>query len=169
MKYTAFASRKGKAITARLIVRRVRDLNLKAAGQGELFPAWRSRDLVGAGQAARAGGPHPAWNRLVHSAWRCQPAGRYKVMWPRPWRAMRAATSIRSRRIVAPRALACRAEARTPAARVRLCAIAARTSQAALAAKIPEGASGQRPAGEVGEGLLDHGVVRGAAPRPAAW
>ena len=40
--YTAFASKKGQAITARLIVRRVRDLNRKAAqGQGELFPAWR--------------------------------------------------------------------------------------------------------------------------------
>lgn len=40
--YTAFASKKGKAITARLIVRRVRDLNKKApAGQGELFPVWR--------------------------------------------------------------------------------------------------------------------------------
>jgi hypothetical protein len=40
--YTAFTSRKGQAITARLIVRRVRDLNKKAAaGQGELFPAWR--------------------------------------------------------------------------------------------------------------------------------
>src|SRR2546425_283756 len=40
--YTAFASKKGQAITARLIVRRVRDLNKKAAeGQGELFPAWR--------------------------------------------------------------------------------------------------------------------------------
>jgi hypothetical protein len=40
--YTAFTSRKGKAITARLIVRRVRDLNTKApAGQGELFTAWR--------------------------------------------------------------------------------------------------------------------------------
>jgi hypothetical protein len=43
VKYTAFASRKGKAITARLIVRRVRDLSprAQAAGQGELFPAWR--------------------------------------------------------------------------------------------------------------------------------
>jgi Transposase DDE domain group 1 len=41
-RYTAFASRKGKAITARLIVRRVKDLSPKvAAGQGELFPAWR--------------------------------------------------------------------------------------------------------------------------------
>ena len=40
--YTAFASRKGQAITARLIVRRVRDLNRKAAeGQEELFAVWR--------------------------------------------------------------------------------------------------------------------------------
>jgi hypothetical protein len=40
--YTAFASRKGQAVTARLIVRRVRDLNKQAAaGQDELFPAWR--------------------------------------------------------------------------------------------------------------------------------
>jgi hypothetical protein len=40
--YTAFASKKGGAVTARLIVRRVKDLNRKAAqGQGELFPAWR--------------------------------------------------------------------------------------------------------------------------------
>ena len=40
--YTAFASKKGQAVTARLIVRRVRDLNKQAAGgQGELFPIWR--------------------------------------------------------------------------------------------------------------------------------
>ena len=40
--YTAFTSKKGQAVTARLIVRRVKDLNRKAAqGQGELFPAWR--------------------------------------------------------------------------------------------------------------------------------
>jgi len=40
--YTAFASKKGQAITARLIVRRVRDLNKKAAaGQDELFRFWR--------------------------------------------------------------------------------------------------------------------------------
>ncbi len=40
--YTAFTSKKGKAVTARLIVRRVKDLNRKAArSQGELFPAWR--------------------------------------------------------------------------------------------------------------------------------
>jgi hypothetical protein len=40
--YTAFTSKKGQAITARLIVRRVRDLNRAAGhGQDELFPAWR--------------------------------------------------------------------------------------------------------------------------------
>jgi hypothetical protein len=40
--YTAFTSRKGQAITARLIVRRVKDLNRQAGqGQGDLFPLWR--------------------------------------------------------------------------------------------------------------------------------
>jgi hypothetical protein len=41
--YTAFASKKkGQAISARLIVRRIKDLNPKSAdGQGELFTAWR--------------------------------------------------------------------------------------------------------------------------------
>jgi hypothetical protein len=42
VEYTAFTSKKGQAITARLIVRRVKDLNRQAAsGQGELFTAWR--------------------------------------------------------------------------------------------------------------------------------
>jgi hypothetical protein len=40
--YTAFTSKKGTAITARLIVRRVKDLNRQAGhGQDELFPLWR--------------------------------------------------------------------------------------------------------------------------------
>jgi hypothetical protein len=40
--YTAFAAKKGQAVTARLVVRRVRDLNKKAAaGQDELFVIWR--------------------------------------------------------------------------------------------------------------------------------
>jgi hypothetical protein len=40
--YTAFTSKKGQAITARLIVRRVKDFNRQAGhGQGELFCAWR--------------------------------------------------------------------------------------------------------------------------------
>jgi hypothetical protein len=39
--YTAFTSKKkGRAVTARLIVRRVRDLNHRA-GMDELFPVWR--------------------------------------------------------------------------------------------------------------------------------
>jgi hypothetical protein len=42
MEYTAFTSRKGQAITARLIVRRVKDLNRKAGeGQDEIFTVWR--------------------------------------------------------------------------------------------------------------------------------
>ena len=42
IRYTAFASKKGQAVTARLIVRRVRDQNKKAeTGQDELFPVWR--------------------------------------------------------------------------------------------------------------------------------
>jgi hypothetical protein len=40
--YTAFARKKGQTVTARLIVRRVRDLNRSAAaGQDELFTCWR--------------------------------------------------------------------------------------------------------------------------------
>jgi hypothetical protein len=40
--YTAFTWKKNQQVTARLIVRRVRDLNKKAAqGQDELFPVWR--------------------------------------------------------------------------------------------------------------------------------
>jgi hypothetical protein len=41
-RYTAFTRKNGQEITARLIVRRIRDLNRQAAaGQDELFPAWR--------------------------------------------------------------------------------------------------------------------------------
>jgi hypothetical protein len=44
--YTAFTSKKGQAITARLIVRRVKDLNHQAGqGQDELFPLWRYHAL----------------------------------------------------------------------------------------------------------------------------
>src|SRR5512133_2269703 len=42
VEYAAFTSKKGQAITARLIVRRVKDLNRRAGqGQDELFPVWR--------------------------------------------------------------------------------------------------------------------------------
>jgi Transposase DDE domain group 1 len=41
-RYTVFTRKKGQEITARLIVRRVRDLSKQAAaGQDERFPAWR--------------------------------------------------------------------------------------------------------------------------------
>jgi hypothetical protein len=44
--YTAFTSCKGRAITARLIVRRVKDLSRNAVlGQGELFTAWHYHAL----------------------------------------------------------------------------------------------------------------------------
>jgi hypothetical protein len=49
VKYTAFAPegrKKGQDVTARLIVRRVRDLSRDATrGQGEMFPAWRYHAL----------------------------------------------------------------------------------------------------------------------------
>ena len=60
------------------------------------------------------------------------------MSWPLPWRAVRAATAIRSRRMVAALALAKGRLARAPAARTRLCAIAAMDSQAAFAVKTPE-------------------------------
>ncbi len=41
IEYTAFASKKKQQVTARLIVRRVRDQNKKAEGMDELFPVWR--------------------------------------------------------------------------------------------------------------------------------
>ncbi len=45
--YTAFTSKKNQQVTARLIVRRVRDLNKKAAqGQDELFPVWRCHAVL---------------------------------------------------------------------------------------------------------------------------
>jgi hypothetical protein len=41
-RYTAFTRKRGQAITARLIIRRVKDLNRQATrGQDELFPIWR--------------------------------------------------------------------------------------------------------------------------------
>ena len=78
------------------------DLGWRSAG----WPLGRgSGDRVWAGQAAAAGGPQAASNRFIQSCSRCQPSGRCRVISPRPWRAARAATSIRSRRSVAPRAL----------------------------------------------------------------
>ena len=78
--YTAFAYDKDKAVSARLIVRRVRDLNKKAgAGQGELFPVWRYH-------AAFTDSPS-SWSRLrgitVTTRWwsRCSPTSP-AARWP---------------------------------------------------------------------------------------
>jgi hypothetical protein len=62
-------------------------------------------------------------------------------------------------RMVAVRARAWKVEASAPAARVRLCAIAAQTSQAAFALKCPPGQVGQRGVFEVGDDLFNDGVV----------
>ena len=95
------------------------------AGSGWPSRAVAGADRIGAGQAAAAGGPLAAASRFSHSCSRCQPSGRCRVRWPRPCRAIRAATAIRSRRMVAARALAKGRLARAPAARRRLCAMAA--------------------------------------------
>ena len=59
--------------------------------------------------------------------------------------ASRPGTAISCRRMVAVVALAWKTDAMVPAARVRLNAIAAMTSQAALAAKWPEGKCARAP------------------------
>src|SRR5437588_1668137 len=86
----------------------VRDLLVRGRGAGGRGgPLGGAVTGVGAGQAARAGGgPVAASNRFIHSVSWCQPSGRCKVISPRPCRAVRAATSMRSRRMVAPLALA---------------------------------------------------------------
>ena len=67
--YTAFASKKGQAVTARLIVRRVRDLNKQAtAGQDELFPSsatTRSSPTPRSSSCRPRGstGTTPSWSR----------------------------------------------------------------------------------------------------------
>jgi hypothetical protein len=95
------------------------------------------RDWVWAGQAAVAGGPQAAWNKFIHPVSRCQPSGRCSAMWRRPWREMRAATAISWPRMVAPRALALKAPARQPTARVRLWQMAARAQPRGVGREMP--------------------------------
>ncbi len=84
------------------------------------------------------GGPHAALNspcQLSHqgqSLGRCRTSRLAEV-------ARRAGTAISCRRMVAVVALAWKTDAMVPAARVRLNAIAAKTSQALFAANEPEG------------------------------
>lgn len=107
----------GRGFSPLTFLRRVRDVRGVAGSVADcrhVLPGDSGR----ARQATWAGGPQPARNRFIHSAWRCQPAGRCRVRQPRPRRAVRAATWISSRRIVVARALAWRADARVPVARV---------------------------------------------------
>src|SRR3954462_4094435 len=89
------------------------------------------------GQAA-AGGPQVASNSWDQAVSHGQSRGRCSRN-RRAERANRTGTLISWARIVPVVALAWKAEASAPAARVRLNAIAASTSQAELAAKLPEG------------------------------
>ena len=74
-------------------------------GSGSECPGGRrGADRVWAGQAVAAGGPQAVCQTFSHSCWRCQPSGRWRVRRPRPRRAVRAATWMRSRRMVAARA-----------------------------------------------------------------
>ena len=79
-----------------------------ARGRVRVAVAGRGGAVTGSGlvRPLRRAGRRRLSNRFIHSCSRCQPSGRCRVMWPRPCRAVRAATSIRSRRMVAPRALA---------------------------------------------------------------
>ena len=97
------------------------------------------------GQAAIAvGGPSAAVNRSSQSSAQGQFAG--SRSWTRrAERTGRAGTLISWRRIVAVVALAWKREASAPAARVRLNAIAASTSQAPLAVNCPEGRCASGP------------------------
>lgn len=76
-------------------------------------------------------------NRVFHADFHGQPCGGCRVR-RRAEDAIRAGTVISVRRMVAVRALANRGPAMVAAARVRLNAITASTSQAALAANRPE-------------------------------
>ena len=85
-----------------------------------------------------AGGPQPWLNSWVHAVSQGQPVGRCKVSC-RAEDAIRAGMWISLRRMVAVVVLARSGPAIAAAARVRLNAITARTSQAALALNFPEG------------------------------
>jgi hypothetical protein len=75
-----------------------------------------------------------------------------------PLRAGQPARQISPVRMVAPRATACRVEARVPSARVSAWAVAASWGQAALAGKWLEGRWAKRTVDQIGGHLLDHRV-----------
>ncbi len=130
-----------------------------SSGWGRGGRRWCGRRRV-PGQAARAGGARWVASKTPSKA-SCQGQcwGRCRISWSRPRCASRAGTLISSRRTVAPRAFAWRREARVAVARRRLCSIPAQVNQAAFAAKSPDGQVRERAVDEVGDHLLDDGVV----------
>ena len=113
----------------------------------------------GRGWSGRCGGrPAGGVERFGHSCSRCQPSGRWRVRRPRPCRAVRAATAIRSRRMVAARALA---RGGTPGRRRRGpgCAPSPRSLARRRSRRKPRRAMSKRAAGDVGEDLLHDGVA----------
>ena len=95
------------------------------------------------GKAAR-GGLFAAVASCCHAVCQGQPVGRCSVR-RRAERARRPGTVMSCARIVPVVALAWKVEARVPAARVRLKAIVAQTSQALLAQKCPDGRCASGP------------------------
>ena len=149
-RYTAFTSKKKELhVTARLIVRRVRDKNRSAApGQGELFPAWRYHavftdspyELVQAEEQHRG---HAVIEQLLadlnDGPLAHLPSGKFNAN--AAWLAIAA---IAHNLLRAAGALACRRHARARAATIRrdLIAVAARTARhgrGPLTLHLPEG------------------------------
>ena len=146
--YTAFTSKKGQAVTARLIVRRVRDLNKQAAaGQDELFPLWRRRAVfadspLSSCRPRASTGTTRSWSRSSPTS----PTGRSRTC--RPARSANAAwlacAAIACNLLRAAGALASLACARARGATLRrdLINVAARTARSGrghITLHLPEG------------------------------
>jgi hypothetical protein len=152
--YTAFTSKKKELqVTARLIVRRVREKGKTAKGQGELFPAWRYHavftdspyELVQAEQQHRG---HAVTGQLLadlnDGPLAHLPSGKFSAN-----AAWLAVAAIAHNLLRAAGALAGRRHARARAATVRrdLVAVAARTARRGrdrLTLHLPEGWHRQR-------------------------
>ena len=118
------------------------------------FPLWSGRW----GGVVSQVGARVAWNSCCQACCQGQCSGRCMVSW-RAERASRPGTAVSWVRIEPVVARAWKREARVPAARVRLNAIVARTSQALFAGNDPDAKMSQRPGPQVGVDLLDDGLA----------
>ena len=80
-------------------------------------------------------------------------------MWPRPWRAMRAATVISWRRMVAPRALAWNGAGQRAGGAGQVVADGGQGQPGGIGREVPRRQVRERPGAQVCEDLLDDGVV----------